>query len=99
MTKEQIIEKVRQIVVDEKFKLDAYFLCGVASSVPNQKLQKACEKYLETVDNGTPDADVTAKLIDELDAAIKAVPKVKIIGDLVNNKPDIEEVYAHRDLL
>jgi len=99
MTKEQIIEKVRQIVVDEKFKLDAYFLCGVASSLPNQELQKACEKYLKTVDEDAADETIKAKLIEELEKAIAAVPKVKVIGDLVNNKPDIELVYAHRELL
>lgn len=95
--KEQLVAKLRQIVIDEKFKLDAYFLCGVASSLPNQDLQKAAEKYLAAIDNGEePAEEIKTKLVDELKKAMDSKPKLVVKGDLVNNKPDIEWVYENR---
>ena len=97
--KEQLIAKLKQIVIDEKFKLDAYFLCGVASSLPNQDLQKAAEKYLAEVEGGADAAEETkTKLIDEMKKVIEST-KIHVRGDLVNNKPDIEWCYENRAAL
>lgn len=95
--KEQLISKIREIDSNEKFKMDAYFFCGFPSGTPNVKLQKACEKYLETVDNAQPDPAVTATLIAELEAA--AVMKSAAADNLVNNTDEIKEVLAHKELL
>lgn len=98
--KEQLIAKLKQIVIDEKFKLDAYFLCGAPSSLPNQDMQKAVEKYLQAVENGEePTEDVKNKMFDEMKKVIESKPKIKVVGDLVNNKPDIEYVYENRAAL
>ena len=98
--REQLIAKLKQIVIDEKFKLDAYFLCGVASGLPHQDLQKAAEKYLAEVEGGADAAEETkTKLIDELKKVIDSTPKIKVRGDLVNNKPDIEWCYENREAL
>ena len=98
--KEQLIAKLKQIVIDEKFKLDAYFLCGVASSLPNQDLQKAAEKYLAEVEGGADAEESTiAKLVDEMKKVIESTPKIHVRGDLVNNKPDIEWCYENRAAL
>ena len=45
--KDQLIYKIEKIVKNEKFKLDAFFLCGAPSGLPDDSLKKACEKYLE----------------------------------------------------
>lgn len=95
--REQLISKIREIVSNEKFKMDAYFFCGFPSGTPNEKLLKACEKYLGTVDNGQPDEEVTAGMIAELEAA--AVAKSAAADNLVNNQDDIKEVLAHKELL
>lgn len=98
--KEQLIAKLKQIVIDEKFKLDAYFLCGVASSLPNQELQKAAEKYLAEVEGGADAAEETkTTLIAEMKKVLESTPKVHVRGDLVNNKPDIEWCYENREAL
>lgn len=99
MIQEKLVAKIRQIVVDEKFKLDAFYLCGAASSLPNQKLQKACENYLTMIDQGQKDKDVIARLIAELENAVSTKSKVTVVGDLVNNKADIKEVFDHREHL
>lgn len=95
--KEQLIAKIREIVSNEKFKMDAYFFCGFPSGTPNEKLLKACEKYLETVDNGQPDQDVTAKMIAELEAAV--AKKSDVADNLVDTSSEINEVLAHKELL
>ena len=51
MNKEQLIKKINDIVANEKFKLDAYFLCGFPTDKPNDELKAACEKYLETLED------------------------------------------------
>ena len=95
--KEQVIAKIREIVSNEKFKLDAYYFCGFPSGTPNEKLLKACEKYLETVDGNQPDPAVTADMIAQLEGAL--AQKSKAADNLVNNDADIQEVLDHRGLL
>ena len=95
--KEQLIAKIREIVSNEKFKMDAYFFCGFPSGTPNEKLLKACEKYLETVDNGQTDPEVTAKMIAELEAAV--IKKSDVADNLGDTSAEINEVLAHKELL
>ena len=51
MSRDDIIEKIRAIASNEKFKHDAYFLCGFATDKSNSDLLDACESYLEAVDD------------------------------------------------
>jgi len=95
-TKEQILEKVREIYSDEKFRMDAYFFCGFPSGVPNEKLMKACGAYLEAVEKGPAQAEA-AELTAQLEAA--AAPKDHGVANIVDNLEDIQAVLAHRELL
>ena len=95
--REFVISKVRAIVSNEKFKLDAYFFCGCPSGTPNQALLTACERYLETVESGEPDRAVTQTLITQLESAL--ANKSKAADNLVNNDADLQAVLDHRDLL
>lgn len=97
--KEEMITKIRQIVAAEKFKLDAFYLCGAAAGLPNERLQKACEAYLAAEESGAPDPAITAALVAELEKAITTKPEIQVVGDLMDNKADIETVYADRDFL
>lgn len=99
MEKEQLIEKLKQIVSLEKFKLDAYFLCGAATSAPNQSLQKACEIYLEAAERGQTDEEITANLVAELEAAVAKNAKFHIVGDLADSADAVKEIYESRELL
>ncbi len=94
--REKMIAKIRQIIVDEKFKLDAYFLCGVASGLPNKELQTACEAYIEAVDHGHAVDVVREKMIGEMEKHLSKEPALKVRGDLTNNRNDIQEVYDNR---
>lgn len=97
--KEYLVSKIRKIVGDEKFKLDAYFLCGAPASPPNSDLKVAAEKYLEMIDNGQQDDAVTKQLIDEMEAVLATEPKVQVVGDLVDNRKAIQEVFEKREFL
>lgn len=92
-----VISKVRSIVSNEKFKLDAYFFCGCPSGTPNQALLTACEQYLEAVDNGRPDREAAETLIAQLEHAL--ANKSKAADNLVNNDADLQAVLDHRALL
>ena len=95
--KDQLISIIRKIESNEKFQMDAYFFCGYPSRTPNEKLLKACEKYLETASDAQPNKDAAANLIAELEVAVVANPSAaeNPDGDLA----DIKEVLAHKELL
>ena len=98
IAKEYVISKIKQIVKDEKFKVDAFFFCGFPGGTPNEKLKNACEKYLEIVENGKSDDAVTQQLITELEAATQLLSAEKA-GTLVNNVSDVQEVLNNRQYL
>lgn len=97
--KEELIYKIEKIVKNEKFKLDAFFLCGAPSGLPDDSLKKACEKYLETVKNGEKDEAVTAALIAELERHLGTEPAIKVVGDITDNRDELREVYNNRQYL
>lgn len=97
--KEQLISKVERIIENEKFRLDAYFLCGAAAQPPNANLQKACEAYLEAEKNGQPDEAVTAAMVAELEAVLSTAPKIKVRGDMTDNRKTLQEVLDNREYL
>lgn len=98
-TKEQAVAKIKEILANEKFKMDAYFFCGFPSGTPNEKLLKACENYLKAAEQEKPDPDAAAALIAELEAAAADKPNTGAADNLVNNTADLREVLAHRELL
>ena len=93
--KEQLIYKIEKIVKNEKFKLDAFFLCGAPSGLPDDSLKKACEKYLDAVKNDTKDEAVVA----ELERHLGTEPKIKVVGDITDNRSELQEVYDNREYL
>ena len=95
--REQINAKIREIYENEKFKLDAYFLCGAPSGTPSEKLIRACETYLN---GGTqPSREVTEALITELETVLTANLKSTVADNLVNNTDDIRQVLENKALL
>lgn len=97
--KEKLIYKIEKIVKNEKFKLDAFFLCGAPSGLPDDSLKKACEKYLETVKSGNRDEEVTSALIAELERHLSTEPAIKVVGDITDNRSELQEVYDNREYL
>lgn len=97
--KDQLIYKIEKIVKNEKFKLDAFFLCGAPSGLPDDSLKKACEKYLEAVKNDTKDEAVVAALVAELERHLGTEPKIKVVGDITDNRSELQEVYDNREHL
>ena len=95
--KEQMIVKIKEIISNEKFKLDAYCFCGCPSGTPNQSLLKACEAYLAAVEQGLPGLEEAAVMLAEIESAL--VNKSKAADNLVNNDGDLQEVLDHKDVL
>lgn len=97
--REQLISKIERIIENEKFRLDAYFLCGAAAQPPNAALQKSCEAYLKSVQNGQHDEAVIAAMVAELETVLSTEPKIKVRGDMTDNRASLQEVYDNREYL
>ena len=99
MTREELIEKVRKLHQDEKFRLDAYFFCGFPSGMPNEKLMRACEEYLSALDAGQGTEAAAKKLVSELDVAAAAKPKITGVNNMIETQDNIREILEHKALL
>ncbi|MCI7657182.1 hypothetical protein [Anaerotignum sp.] len=96
--REYVLSKIKQIVADEKFKVDAFFFCGFPGGTPNEKLKQACETYLKMVEMGQDQWEVKEKLIFELETALSLTEKEQA-GTLLNNQKDIQEVLTYQKYL
>ncbi len=97
--KEYLISKIESIIENEKFRLDAYFLCGAAATPPNDKMRKVCEKYLEAVRSGQPDEAATAAMLAEIEHVLSTEPAIKVRGDMTDNRNTLQEVWDNREYL
>lgn len=99
MTREELIGKVRELYQDEKFRLDAYFFCGFPSGTPNERLMRACEKYLNTLDAGQSTAESAKALISELEAAASAKPRIAGVNNMIETRGSVQEILEYKALL
>lgn len=91
--KGELIEKIRQIAKEEKFKIDAFYFCGFPGGTPNEKLKKACDAYLELFDAGKEERAVTEALLAELEAAAQ---KESNVESLMDNRADMREILERK---
>ena len=99
MTREELIGKIRELYQDEKFRLDAYFFCGFPSGTPNERLMRACEKYLNTLDAGQSTAESAKTLISELEAAASAKPRIAGVNNMIETRGSVQEILEYKALL
>ncbi len=99
MTKEALTDKLRQIVNAEKFKLDAAFLCGAATGLPNETLLKAIEMYLGAPEGDDSREELRSVLKGELEKAVSGERGTAVRGDVSDDSDDIRLVYENRDML
>ncbi len=99
VSKEDVIAKIKAIIENEKFKLDGYFLCGFPTGAPDQKLQKACEKYIDIVENGQPGEEDTKALVEALEAALKVESEVAAVNDITRSDDLVKFVLENKDVL
>lgn len=96
--KQEVISKIKQIIKDEKFKIDAFFFCGFPGGTPNEALKKVCEQYLETAESGKTDAEVVQNLIAELQNAVSKL-QTEQNGTLMNNMDDVKFILENKEYL
>lgn len=97
--KEQLISKIKTVADNEKFKRDAFFLCGAATGSPNQELLDACEKYLEATEKDSHDKEAAELLIKELEKAAEATAVRAGVNTVNNNIEYIKEILANKEIL
>ena len=83
--KEQLISKIKTIAESEKFKQDAFFLCGAA--------------YLKTAESGEKNDDVVDRLIAELKKVIAAGGETRGSNSIEVNSEYINDILSSRDAL
>lgn len=95
MTKEQLIAKIKDLAEAEKFKVDAYFMCGFPTEAPNDDLLKACEKYLEDVEK----TESAENLIKELEKAAAKKVDIAEVDNLLGSEGSATEILKYKDML
>lgn len=99
VSREELIEKIKAIIENEKFRLDGFFLCGFPTGAPNQVLQRACEKYIAIDEKGTPSEDDTKTLIEALEDSLKVESDVKDVNDITRSDDTVKYILQHKDML
>ena len=99
MNKEQLIEKIKELLKNEQFKVDAYFFSGSPTEQPNERLIKLCQAYLGSLEDAEANKDAAANLIAELEKTAAAKPSALAGANLLENRSDIKEILEHKDLL
>lgn len=88
---------VRTIADSEKFKKDAYFLCGANTGTPNQPLIDACEAYLEVCETGGGSVRTAENLIAQLEKAAASTPDVLGKNRVSDNLSYIRQLLEERE--
>lgn len=99
VTREEIIGKIKDIIENEKFRLDGFFLCGFPTGAPNQVLQKACEKYIEIEEKGKPSEADTKTLIEALEDSLKVESEVADVNDISKSDTMVKYILEHKEIL
>lgn len=88
---------VRTIADSEKFKKDAYFLCGANTGTPNQPLIDACEAYIEACEKGGGSVRTAENLIAQLEKAAESSPDVLGRNKIADNLAYIRQLLEERE--
>ena len=99
MNKEQLIEKIKELLKNEQFKVDAYFFCGSPPEAPNERLIKLCKTYLGSLEDAGASKEAAEVLIAELEKVAASKPSALAGANLLENRNDIQLILEHRDLL
>ncbi len=99
MNKEQLVKKINDIIANEKFKLDAYFLCGFPTDEPNDTLKASCEKYLETLEDKEANKVAAEAMIAEFEKELASTPVTDESKAILGIKKTVKEILDNKELL
>ncbi len=94
--KEKILSMLRTVITNEKYKADAFFLCGSNTGMPNEGLQKACEAYLTEAENGALQPGTAQTLVKELETAASQAPDQRGANTVAANTAYLKELLSYR---
>ena len=97
--KEQLLNKIQTVADNERFKQDAFFLCGASTGTPNDGLLAACVKYISAVNDGTVDKEIAGTLIAELEAAANSKGGNLGANSANSNIGFIKEILNYKDII
>lgn len=97
--KVQLTSNIRSIANVEINKMNAFFMCGSPTDMPNEGLITACEHYLEADSDNTVKRSDVDTLMEALERATVLRPGLLQTGTVRNNISDIREVLDNKEVL
>ncbi len=76
---------IKTIADGERFKSDAYFMCGANTGEPDAALLSACEDYIIEAEKGEVTHGTAEKLVELLMAAADSEPEKRGSNTIANN--------------
>jgi len=98
--KKELLGKIRTIADSEKFKMDAFFLCGAKTGTPNKTLLAACEKYIEAAEADGITDEIANALVAELEKAANSEKETLGVNTASTTNADfIRDLLSNKDAL
>lgn len=98
-TRNDLIDRIRELRDLEKFKQDAFFFCGFPTEAPNEELMYACNALLDFEEKLSVDAAAKARLVDELNKALNKDSGLNDNMNITDSKKEIRDILDHIGLL
>lgn len=93
MNREELIEIIKDIHKNEKFKQDAFFFCGYPSDRPNETIIKACKSYIDGEDGAKEE------LITAFETELNKEPELEKVKNILDSRVSLEKVLENKDML
>lgn len=94
-TKDELLNLIREILKNERFKVDAYFFCGFPTDQPNEKLVRLCDTYL----NAPEDEDAKNAMLAEMERMTTVESVLAEEKNVLGGTHDIRHVLNAKALL
>lgn len=95
----QLTSSIRSIADVEINKMNAFFMCGSPTDMPNEGLIRACENYLTASADHSVTSGVVDSLVDALEKATVLRPGLLQTGTVRRTAFDIQQVLDNKDIL
>lgn len=95
----RLSSNIRSIANVEINKMNAFFMCGSPTDMPNGGLIRACETYLDAESMDTVTPDIVDTLVKALEKAAVVRPGLLQTGTVRSTLSDIQEVLNNREIL
>lgn len=95
----RLMSEIRSIADVEINKMNAFFMCGSPTDMPNENLIRACENYLSAKEKNAVTDELANSLVSALEKATELRPGLLQTGTVRSTIADIQNVLANKETL